>query len=240
MTSPLTKDSMLRFPSPVMQHVSAAKSINYMLPDGFSFLTAVEVFDGSEIVNPIVVSGAYWGSLQTKLINFIIVEIASAVLFVIFVKLAASQLSNLGDFVSERVFRKTDSLEANDDVATKKRNYVVRVDFVKLLICLVVDAIGSSSRLLPFIGELSDIVWAPIAGLILRSLYGSNVIFALEVAEEILPFTDVLPLATICWIIDTFFWDADLARILKLGRYKPLVYLNQPNVAKHDSTEDDK
>lgn len=74
---------------------------------------------------------------------------------------------------------------------------VVQPDFGKLLLCIAIDVIGSSSELVPFVGEVTDLVWAPIAGLALRSLYGSNILFALEFAEEILPFTDILPLATL-------------------------------------------
>lgn len=71
------------------------------------------------------------------------------------------------------------------------------IDFGKLLLCVAIDVIGSASELVPVLGELTDVVWAPIAGLALRSLYGSNVLFALEFAEEILPFTDIIPLATL-------------------------------------------
>ena len=96
----------------------------------------------------------------------------------------------------------------------------VEPDFRKLLICLLVDIIGTSSELLPILGELTDVVWAPIAALTLRSLFqGSNVVFALEFAEEFLPFTDVLPLATICWIVETFYGDSDFAKTLQIGRY---------------------
>ena len=70
-------------------------------------------------------------------------------------------------------------------------------DFYKLAACIVIDIIGSSSGLVPIVGGLTDVIWAPIAALLLRSFYGSNVIFALEFVEEVLPFTDILPLATI-------------------------------------------
>ena len=74
----------------------------------------------------------------------------------------------------------------------------VTPDFGKLLACLAIDVVGSSSEIIPILGELTDVVYAPIAATLLRSLYGgSNVIFALEFAEEILPFTDILPLATL-------------------------------------------
>ena len=70
-------------------------------------------------------------------------------------------------------------------------------DFGKLILSIAIDVIGSSSNLVPVLGEVTDVIWAPMAALALRSLYGSNVVFALEFAEEILPFTDILPLATI-------------------------------------------
>ena len=67
----------------------------------------------------------------------------------------------------------------------------------KLFLCIIIDIIGTSSELIPFVGEVTDLAWAPIAALVLRSLYGSNVVFALEFVEEVLPYTDALPLATI-------------------------------------------
>ena len=67
---------------------------------------------------------------------------------------------------------------------------------------------------------MTDVVWAPIAALTLRSLFqGSNVVFALEFAEEFLPLTDLLPLATICWIVETFYGDSGFAKTLQIGIY---------------------
>lgn len=73
----------------------------------------------------------------------------------------------------------------------------VTPDVGKLILCIVIDVIGTSSELIPIAGELTDLAWAPIAAIALRSIYGSNIIFALEFVEEILPFTDILPLATL-------------------------------------------
>ena len=98
----------------------------------------------------------------------------------------------------------------------------VAPDVPKLLLCLLIDILGTSSELLPIVGEFTDIAYAPIAALALRSLFqGSNVVFALEFAEEILPLTDILPLATICWVVETYFGDSDVARILQVGVYGP-------------------
>lgn len=67
---------------------------------------------------------------------------------------------------------------------------------------------------------MTDVIYAPIAALTLRSLFqGSNVVFALEFAEEFLPLTDVLPLATICWIVETFYGDSKFAQTLQIGVY---------------------
>lgn len=48
-------------------------------------------------------------------------------------------------------------------------------------------------------------------------MYGSDVVLILEVVEEILPFTDFLPLATICWSIETFAPESDIAKALQIG-----------------------
>jgi hypothetical protein len=96
----------------------------------------------------------------------------------------------------------------------------VAPDYGKLILCLTIDVIGTSSELIPFVGELTDIAYAPVAALALRSLFqGSNVVFALEFIEEILPFTDILPLATICWVVETYYGDSDIAKTLQIGLY---------------------
>ena len=98
---------------------------------------------------------------------------------------------------------------------------VITPDFGKLLLCISIDVIGTSSELIPLVGELTDVAWAPIAALALRQLYGgSNVVFALEFIEEFLPFTDIIPLATICWIVETFYSDTNVAKGLQIGQFQ--------------------
>lgn len=105
-------------------------------------------------------------------------------------------------------------------------------DLGKLLLCLLIDIIGSSNELIPVVGEVVDIVYAPIAALLLRQLFnGSNVVLALEFTEEILPFTDILPLATICWVVEAFFYDSDFARLLNIGAFAPNVVIQNANAA---------
>jgi hypothetical protein len=80
----------------------------------------------------------------------------------------------------------------------------------RLLISLGIDFIGSTSYLIPVLGELTDIVWAPFQTILIMALYddttsgntGSQQLSHLKYLsfmEEILPFTDIIPTATIGW-----------------------------------------
>jgi len=199
----------------------------------FWLTAAVEVFDGSDIVDPIVVSNVFWTSLQTKIVSFVIGQILAAAVFSILLAVFASQFGKLTSFVSEQVFppneqetrrknQKNGIIQIPPELQKQNRGAVVQPDLFKLLICILVDTVGASSELVPILGELTDVVWAPIAGLILRQLYGggsNNLLWGLEFAEEILPFTDVLPLCTLCWVVDTYFGDSRIAQVLQLGQY---------------------
>jgi len=182
---------------------------------------AVEVFDGSQIVDPVVVSGAFWGSLQTKIVSLVIGQILAAAVFSILLTVFATQMSKLASFVSGQIFKDNNQQQQGIKIPPELRDKstLVQPDFVKLLACIAIDIVGSSSELIPVFGEVTDIVWAPIAGILLRQLYGSNLLLGLEFVEEILPLTDVLPLCTLCWVVDTFFGDSQVAKILQLGQY---------------------
>ncbi|MBX9807667.1 MAG: hypothetical protein K2X95_07690 [Flavobacteriaceae bacterium] len=72
-----------------------------------------------------------------------------------------------------------------------------------LILGILFDAIGMLSFTIPFLGEFSDVVWAPIAGFLMTQMYKGTVgkvggIFAF--LEEIIPFTDFIPSFTLTWI----------------------------------------
>ncbi|CAB9500306.1 expressed unknown protein [Seminavis robusta] len=71
----------------------------------------------------------------------------------------------------------------------------------RLVLSVVIDIIGCSSYLLPFMGEASDVIWAPIQTLLIMAMYETTTpkLKYLSFAEEMLPFTDVIPSATIGW-----------------------------------------
>ncbi len=73
-----------------------------------------------------------------------------------------------------------------------------------LAVCVILDIIGYASFTLPFIGEFSDVVWAPLSGLIFYNMFGGKMgVFggSLSFLEELLPFTDFIPTFTIAWFM---------------------------------------
>ena len=72
----------------------------------------------------------------------------------------------------------------------------------KLIAPLVIDAIGSSSYAIPFLWEATDLAWAPISAIIVGAMYSdsSPYVYYVNLLEELLPFTDVLPTATLAWL----------------------------------------
>lgn len=185
----------------------------------------VKIFDGSDVTNAVVVSNSYWSELSSKLPYLFLANILAAVTFITI----ASVVTTQGKFILEQVVTSTDS-----DDETEKRTYNATkfrnaneppppsLDLTKLLLCICIDILGSANEAVPLAGELVDVIYAPIAALLLRQLFsGSNIVFLLEFAEEILPFTDVLPLATICWVVESFFGDGRLAQVLGIGQYAP-------------------
>jgi hypothetical protein len=81
-----------------------------------------------------------------------------------------------------------------DQIDNKNRN---------LFLGLLFDGIGMLSFTVPFVGEFSDVIWAPIAGYLMTTMYKGNVGKVGGVVtflEEILPFSDVIPTFTLTWI----------------------------------------
>ena len=79
-------------------------------------------------------------------------------------------------------------------------NYKIK----KLVLCMLLDAVGCVSFAIPLIGEFSDIIWAPIAAMISYKMFGlkrGRLTAITTFAEEILPFTDIIPSFTIFCIL---------------------------------------
>jgi hypothetical protein len=73
----------------------------------------------------------------------------------------------------------------------------------KLIVGLLFDGIGMLSFAIPYVGEFSDVVWAPLAGFLMTKMYEGRVgkvAGVLTFIEEIIPFTDVIPSFTLTWM----------------------------------------
>lgn len=72
----------------------------------------------------------------------------------------------------------------------------------KLIVSLVIDFIGSSSYLIPGVGEAFDVSWAPVQTILLMAMYDDTMpsLKYISFMEEILPFTDLLPSGTLGWV----------------------------------------
>jgi hypothetical protein len=74
----------------------------------------------------------------------------------------------------------------------------------QLALCIVMDIIGAATYLLPMLGELADIIYAPIQFVVALSLFGGErwgtVWAGVAFAEELLPFTDIFPSMTLGWV----------------------------------------
>lgn len=78
----------------------------------------------------------------------------------------------------------------------------------KLLISLIIDVIGVLSYVIPVFGEASDTAWAPVSSFLVYRLYGSAAWAGVAFFEELLPFTDITPTATLAWVNENM-WALD-------------------------------
>ena len=75
--------------------------------------------------------------------------------------------------------------------------------FSYLILSILFDAIGMLSYLIPFFGEFSDFIWAPVSGWIMSKMYSSKqgkMAAVIQTIEELIPGLDVIPTFTLMWI----------------------------------------
>ncbi|MEP2057568.1 MAG: hypothetical protein ABJJ05_07160 [Maribacter litoralis] len=75
--------------------------------------------------------------------------------------------------------------------------------YKQLFLGLLFDGIGMLSFAIPFVGEFSDIVWAPLSAWLMTRMYKGKIgqtagVFAF--IEEIVPGFDLIPSFTLMWL----------------------------------------
>lgn len=72
-----------------------------------------------------------------------------------------------------------------------------------LVLGVIFDIVGYLSYAIPMLGEFSDLVWAPISGVLMAYMYKGTkgkIAGAFSFLEEVMPFSDFIPSFTLMWI----------------------------------------
>ena len=72
-----------------------------------------------------------------------------------------------------------------------------------LIFIIVLDLVGMATFLIPVLGEIGDLFWAPIAAYMMAKMYkglSGKMAGVMTFFEEIIPFTDFIPSFTLMWI----------------------------------------
>lgn len=73
-----------------------------------------------------------------------------------------------------------------------------------LVFCILMDLVGYITYSVPILGELGDLLWAPVSALVFFSTFGSwkGVLGGMfNFLEELLPGTDFIPSFTLMWFM---------------------------------------
>ncbi|MDH7445814.1 hypothetical protein [Aquimarina sp. 2201CG14-23] len=91
----------------------------------------------------------------------------------------------------------------------------------KLGLSILFDIIGvvTSSYVIPIIGDVGDVIWAPLAAILMTRMYKGNVGKAAGVftfIEEAIPGLDVIPTFTIMWVYTYVFKKQSIKDIIEV------------------------
>ena len=111
--------------------------------------------------------------------------------------------------------------ELGNRVATELKPDTDRIDglaWAKLAGCVALDLAGDASELVPVLGELTDVAFAPAEAGLLWALFKSPLVSGFGFLEEILPFTDVVPTFCIGWCLQNLWPTTPMARRLGISK----------------------
>lgn len=82
----------------------------------------------------------------------------------------------------------------------------------KLIISIVLDVIGMASYW-NLLSEFLDLIYAPLQAYIIHKLYRDIYWTKIALAEETLPYTDIIPSATLAWY--DYYHDGAVKKLLE-------------------------
>jgi len=71
------------------------------------------------------------------------------------------------------------------------------------LFCILMDVIGYATYAIPFLGEIGDVIWAPVSAIIFYLSFGGRkgaIGGIFNFVEELSPGLDFIPSFTIMWL----------------------------------------
>lgn len=88
-----------------------------------------------------------------------------------------------------------------------------------LWVCILFDLLGMASYAIPIVGEVTDVIWAPISAIIFYRMFGGTLgtfgsVF--NFIEELFPGLDFIPTFTISWVVQR------ITQAYKVGKVEPL------------------
>jgi len=175
-----------------------------MLHDPHLTLNTAAMLLGDDALVTETVS-TFFGSLQSKLIGFVLGNLLAALVFAFISQAVASAVAGKAE-------EKRGPLSLGDRLGKLNPG-----SLLTLLLSLSIDLAGDSSFVLPGVGELEDVAWAPVSALLLRTIYNSNAVAGLDFIKEALPFTDVVPVATLAWASKNLFPESPVSKALGLA-----------------------
>jgi hypothetical protein len=185
-----------------------------------------------------VAVNTFFASVTTRLVGVLIGNIV-----------AASFVKYVTDFFKKSFSGNNDNGEQDSTKRRRGKNNKERSGggreatipsdaYFKLLLCVAIDLLGDSSFILPGVGELEDVAWAPMSAFAMKSMFGSNALAGLDFAKEILPVTDIIPLATIAWIFTYAVSQPNpISEVLGLKRSLPDTAKDEDNFFRKDNDD---
>lgn len=73
-----------------------------------------------------------------------------------------------------------------------------------LWVCVLMDLLGCASYAVPMLGEVGDVIWAPLSAIIFYRMFGGTLgtfgsLF--NFMEELFPGLDFIPTFTLSWVL---------------------------------------
>jgi hypothetical protein len=156
---------------------------------------------GSDTIN--VAISTFFASVSSRIVGIVIGNILAAAFVKYVTDFFKNGVANIGNKGANDA--KTGSEKGQGIVRSADKNDtfdgIPPEAFFKLALCVAIDLLGDSSFLIPGVGEVEDVAWAPMSAYAMKFMFGSNALAGLDFVKEILPATDIIPLATLAWIL---------------------------------------